>query len=211
MENHDFKLSGHELKMAIPYGNCFDIPDPQGEFSHNADVYNYEHIGDELEAFQLIGKRNYKYTGFIGKNLGRIALIIASHLTRNTPLNLTDIDQLQKHIAKVTATHTETWNKKADEFAQIKAPDQYDKLDINGTTFLKYSHQSATKNHNHYAAPLSENCYLAINFSYRADNDPEAPWLKCARELETTVMNSVLLKRSPSLRGIGQKSLFSLG
>jgi len=191
MEEHNFVLSGNAFSVHLPYGNCFDIPNPAGTFHHNRDIYNHESLNKQSEASLLIADRPYKYSGFMGENLGRIRFLVQSHLIQNPQLDLLKPDNLKSHIENVEKKSCDEWNETADETAQIHPPSQYENRIINNRPFTTYETSSISTERNYYATAISHNCYLTIEFIYTVAQDSDEPWFSSARELENTIIQTV--------------------
>lgn len=193
MDRHEFNLSRHRLSLQIPVGNCTDIPNPQGTFDYNAHIFDHSMINEGIEGSQIIADRSFKYSGFLGENLGRLRFLIQAHLLNDSSVNLTVADQFQDHIKHLNEKISADWNRQADEFAQIQPPSEYNSQPINGASFLDYVIESTTKVKKLYATPVSHNAYLTFEFSYTTGGDDDT-WKKDAQMLEKAVMGTISFK-----------------
>jgi hypothetical protein len=191
LEQHAFNLSGHVLNLELPAGNCFDIPNPQGQLKHNSNIYNHESLHDKSSTIQIIADRSFKYTGLLGENLGRVRFLMQARLIKDSDVDLTVVDELKKYINNTLDDSFKEWNATADEFAQIEGPEELIERLINANLFIYYEIYSATKTRSCYSIAVSHNSFITMEFAYTINRRAEDPWLRVARELEAKVMNSI--------------------
>jgi hypothetical protein len=204
LEPNAIDLSGTKLHLSIPYGNRSDIPEPAGKLIDKCNIY--ELTGNSLSTDNdnkaLILQRPYKYTGFLGQNIGSLTFSIHLLCCKNANTNLFDAENLKRFLAGSYKLLLDKWNKEADEFAQILAPDKYTTSLLNNLDFVHYTVANAEDMFTwfSYATSITEDCCLEFVFDCASTIDKSAAWYKMAKDLEALIMNSVRIELTESAK-----------
>lgn len=188
-------LSGASLEFILPDGNSMDLPQPQGSIEKTINIYQGGFTEDSDPVHINLADRVFRYKGFLGENLGSISFsIILCRLTERN-INLFDKTTFRQAIDTTVNREADEFNRTANSNCQIEISFSDDYFENNDISYLPYcrSQFENTSFSSHYAAPVSENCYLDISFSYVQVIDSNEPWYKLASLLEQQIINSIKL------------------
>jgi len=196
-------LSGIKLQLSIPFGNRYDIPDPAGKFMAKCNIYetpDESYLKDDETNLTIVLQRPYKYSGFLGEDLGGLQFNVGLWRTKNKQTNLFDMNKLEKHLNDYLTKTYSKWNKEADEAGQIFSPDEYNVVKINDVEFLHYNigYAYGVKERSIYSTAITEDCHLDFSFVYISTIDDGEQWHKMAKMTENQIMESVKIELTNS-------------
>jgi len=201
-KNFRINLSGTYVQIALPPGNCFDIPNPDGKVIENINVYDpdfYDEQKNEPATRIEVADRFFNFNGFLGQDIGTLHFCANAYRLNKNNINLFNIHDFQKHLKDHVSRYCERFNTKINnEQLKFTSNDDFSRETINSLDFIKYSIKTTAERWQFYTTAITDDCYMEFLFRFYTVRETAEPWYLMARRLEDKVMSSVTVELTES-------------
>ena len=205
LESLSFDLSGNQLSFSVPYGNCKQLPNPQGEVLPQTNLYASEQFDKDEEvdwySIRAIFIRDFIYSSFNHPRTGKFQLMVMLNKLDNLESNLFSPQSFKDVVERRVAFSCQQFNDDIDdEFLRILPSKSYEFSHTGNEKFLYYETDHQLKPHPYYSIALTQGHYITFGFRYYSVREGNEPWFLQAKKLEKQIMESVKLELTPSFQ-----------
>ncbi|WP_444996501.1 hypothetical protein [Aliikangiella sp. IMCC44359] len=202
LEKLVFDLSGNQLSFSVPYGNWFQMPEPQGEIFTKTNLFDLSQFErykvKDKYTNKMIFNRHFSYSCFNHSSIGSFRLIVIVNKLDDLKDGLFNPQYFHEVVKKQNELSCQLSNEDVDnEFLKILPAKSYQFITLN-EKFLNYEMSYQYSPYINYSIPLTSEHYIRFGFRYLTHLNNNEPCFLKARKLETQIMESVKLELTPS-------------